>query len=645
MFEKYSNLVETTYQVCDKYCEKIYLQYLEEEKYMSVSFRQFRERFEYLAASLYHLGFRKSDKAAIISDNRWQWIVSDMAVLSLGGADVPRGSDSTADEIGYILEHSESKFCFVENVEQANKILGLTNRPKHLTTVILLTEAKKDIKVPIHAGITVHTFDELVKQGEKLRTELEIKLQEIRASITGDDLATLIYTSGTTGTPKGVMLLHKNFMHNVRNLPKVMPITEADRWLTILPVWHIFERTIEYIILALGCRMAYSKPVAKYLLPAMLAIKPTALASVPRVWESLHTGIIKAVRSESKLKYGIFRFFFMVGVAFQSCRNVLVDRLPRFEIEFFLVTAVRWLFALAGFIVLFLFDRLGDLLVFSKIRTKTGGCLRIPVSGGGAMPPHIDRFFSIIKIDILEGYGLTETSPVIGVRVPKNKRMFTIGQPIPETEVSIRDEHGVPLSNQHQKGVVWVRGDLVMAGYYKDKKHTDEVMTKDGWFNTGDLGRMSYQGDLQLTGRAKDTIVLIGGENIEPEPIEAKLRENDMISQCMVVGQDKKMLSVIIVPESEKLEQWAHENGIKYHNMDELCSNSKIQVEYKRIVDSKISTRNGFKSFEKIFCLMLLPEPFKVGEELTHSLKMKRNFITEKYKNKIELSCYAQFGK
>jgi len=644
MFENYKTLNEIFLQAYERFPNKIFLKYLKDEKWEGFTFKEVKEMRDFLAASLYNRGLRKGIKVGIISDNRWQWLITDLAVLSLGAVDVPRGSDSTAQEIIYILDHSEATFCFAETPAQADKILSYKEEPHFLKFLILFTGTKDELKEEVPSSIKIERFDDLIEEGKTLISSLKEELKREEDSTKEDDLATLIYTSGTTGQPKGVMLLHKNIMHNVKNLPDIMPIKSEDVWLSILPVWHIFERTVEYCLLALGCQMAYSKPTANYLLPALENIRPTCIASVPRVWEALFTGILKRTKSESKVRYYLLKFFVWIGTIFWHCKMLFLDGFPRFHKQFFLFNIFERLIGLTGCIILFIPDLIGDVLVFRKIRKVTGGRLFLPISGGGALLKHVDKFFSAVKIKIYEGYGLTETSPVIAVRTPKNYKPFTVGKPIPKVEVEIRDEEGRRLKNQHEKGIVWCRGDLVMPGYYKDPEKTSQVLTSDGWFNTGDLGRISLTGDLQLRGRAKDTIVLVGGENIEPEPIESKLKESPMIHQCMVYGQDMKRLSVLIVPDEEVLVEWAKSQKIEFNSIEELCNNEEVLKEYKRIVDSKISTHNGFKSFERIFTILLLPEAFKIGEEMTHSLKLKRNVIAEKYKNLIELKCYAEYG-
>jgi long-chain acyl-CoA synthetase len=276
------------------------------------------------------------------------------------------------------------------------------------------------------------------------------------------------------------------------------------------------------------------------------------------------------------------------------------------------------------------------MIVFKKIRHLTGGSLRGPISGGGALPEYVDNFYMAIKMEILEGWGLTETAPVNGVRTFETKVPRTVGPLAPGVKIMIGDEFGKPLANQSDKGIVYLKGDNIMAGYYKEPKKTKEVFTKDGWFNTGDLGRMTLSGSLQLCGRHKDTIVLLGGENIEPEPIENKLLECPAIYQVMVVGQDKKVLGALIVPAFDNLESFAKKHDINYKSIEDLCRNNLVIEEVKKEIKSKVNERHGFRDYERITFFTLITRPFEPGVEMTHSLKMKRDVIAEKYKKIID---------
>ncbi|HOJ64293.1 MAG TPA: long-chain fatty acid--CoA ligase [Spirochaetota bacterium] len=645
MYDNLKTLIEVIYNSQKTFGDNDFLKYRESSNspFKSITFNQFVEFMESMAASLYDLGVRKGDKVGIVSDNLYKWLIIDMAILSLGAADVPRGSDTHKNELAYILEHSDAKFCVVEDPEQADKVLSISENIKNIKDIILLTGDLKDIKNPNPNNIRFHHFDELLEKGKELRESLKDELKKIRDSVTENDLATIIYTSGTTGLPKGVMLLHKNIMQNLHAMPEVVPVVPGkERWLSVLPVWHVFERTVEYCVMITAGVLAYSKPVAKYLLPDLAEIKPTYMASVPRIWEALYNGIVANVKKGSAVKKIMFNFFISIGLIFTKAKRVFLGWNPLFKKEFFLIKFFKKVGALFVMFLLFGFDLLGNILIYSKIRDKTGNCLKGPISGGGALPEYIDNFFSTIKINILEGYGLTETSPIVGVRDYYRPVARTIGKPSPGVEVMIGDDNWNPLPNQHEKGVVYIKGDLVMAGYYKNKEKTDEVI-KNGWLNTGDLGRLTITGELQLLGRAKDTIVLLGGENVEPAPIEDKLLEDPLISQVIVVGQDKKTLGALIVPAKENLEEFARLHGIHYSSFEELCKNRIIIDKFAKIIKHRISLQNGFRNFEKISCFELLPNPFEVGKELTASLKMKRNVIFEKYKDLIE-NMYRKMG-
>lgn len=643
MYWNIKTLVDLLYYCNERYGKFTFLKFKVNNSFESISYNEFTDIVESLASSLYELGVRKGDKVAIISDNMYKWLITDMAILSLGGVDIPRGSDSTSSEISYILKHSDSKFCFVQDPEQADKVLSFINEIPEINNIILLTGSLDEIKNSNKDKVILSHYDDMLKKGEELKVKYSSTLKELRETITREDLATLIYTSGTTGLPKGVMLLHKNLMHNVHSLTDVLPYIEGkERWLSVLPVWHVYERTLEYIIMSMGAIMAYSKPTAKHLLPDLSEIKPTYMVSVPRIWESLYSGIINNMKKESQLKRDMFYFFTNIGKIYIHFYKSLTGKLPVFRRPPLFLLILDKLFSLFVVISLFIPRQLGDILVFSKIRLKTGGKFRGMISGGGALPEYVDRFFSGIGVHILEGYGLTETAPIIGVRSFKTLVYKTVGKPAPGVEVMIGDENWNRLKNQHEKGIIYIKGDLVMAGYYKNQEKTNEVL-KDGWLCTGDLGRLTISGEIQITGRAKDTIVLTGGENIEPEPIENKLLEEQLIQQVIVVGQDRKTLGALIVPQKDNLEEFARSKEINYKDFDDLCKNQIIIDDFAKVIKNKINFANGFKSFEKITCFALLSTPFEVGKEMTLSLKMKRNVIMDKYNAVIE-DMYSKIG-
>jgi len=317
----------------------------------------------------------------------------------------------------------------------------------------------------------------------------------------------------------------------------------------VLPVWHSFERILQYLILQSGATIAYSKPVGSILLADMQAVQPHWFPSVPRIWESVKDGIYKNIKQSSKVKRVLFRFFVGVGESFAYFRNHLLGRYPRFSPRNRVLEIVA---AIVPFLLLAPLWALGDILVYKKIKTKLGKNFIAGVSGGGALPGAVDRFFDAIGVLILEGYGLTETAPVLGVRLKTHPVIGTVGPVHRGTEIKIVGESGEILG-PGQKGVIHVRGPQIMMGYYKRPDLTARIMDKEGWLDTGDLGMLSYDGEIKITGRAKDTIVLRGGENIEPLPIEQRLAESSYIQQAVVLGQDEKYLAALIVPKQANL--------------------------------------------------------------------------------------------
>jgi long-chain acyl-CoA synthetase len=631
MYNDIKNLVDLMYNSAKLYGDSIFLNYKQNGVFIPIKFSEFPVIVEELAASFYDIGIKKGDKVAIISDNLYKWFITDMAILSLGAIDIPRGSDTTPQELSYILKHSDTKFCVVEDIKEADKVLSTIENFPDIKKMILLVGNIDDVKNENKNKVELYHFDDLLQNGKTLKMKHADILKNYRESIKDSDIVTLIYTSGTTGMPKGVMLSHRNLIFNVHAYTEVLIVHPGkDRWLSVLPVWHVFERAIEYIAMGMGAMLAYSKPTAKHLLPDLAEIKPTLLAAVPRIWESLQQGIVANMKKEPALKQNIFNISIKIGTMYSQSMKVFRGKEPLFKHEFFLTFLFKRTIALFLIIFLFIPDLIADVLVFSTIRKKTGGLLKQPISGGGALPEKVDTFFAAIKMNLHEGYGLSETSPIISVRNKKSMVSKTVGFPAPGLELMIGDDEWNKKANQHRKGLIYVKGPLVMEGYYKDEKKTNDVLKND-WLNTGDLGRLTIKGSIQIVGRAKETIVLTGGENIEPTPIEEKLSENPLINQVMVVGQDRKALGALIIPEKNKIEEFAQNHHLQYKTYRELLDNPKVIEEISKIVKHQISSWNGFKNFEKITCFKLMEKPFDVNDELTSTLKMKRNYIAKKY--------------
>jgi len=694
-------------------------------KFAPITYQEFYKKVEIFGTGLLSIGIEKFDHVGLVSDNRFEWIIADMAIIGLRAADVPCSGNSSSQDISFKLNHSEAKAIILEGETQFSNFYKIAKDLPKIKNIILYDRIKvfsekedtpewtiptnfeengeiskkfkteielliknrnkniflsekakiflekylekniesilKDLGSKDTAGsakdelskrvviiekeynknhsLSIFSFDEINRLGEKLLAEGDTKFSEISKTALPEDLVTIIYTSGTTADPKGVMLTNSNFIHNIRVTPPTQKLNKEDRYLSILPSWHIFERTVEYIALSTGASTAYSKPFKQVLLPDLKAEKPTVMVSVPRIWESVYKGIMDKAKKGSALKKTMFNWAIGVGEEYKKAEGILNNTLPLFDRADYtseektqakkIVKSLGWKY------------RLADKLVFKKIREVIGGELRFAISGGGALLETVDIFFNAAGIVVCEGYGLTETSPVLTARNPENYIMFTVGSPLPEVEIKIvdKDNYDKELPNS-EVGIVLTKGLMVMKGYYKNEEKTKEVI-KDGWFNTGDLGKKTYDGKyLQLVGRIKDTIVLRGGENIEPHPLEDRLKESEYINMVIIVGQDKSRLGALIVPDFEALKTYTEKEDIEYKNIDELINHPKVislfQKEQKRL----ISKEHGFNPYETVMGIALLPHEFTVETgEMTETLKMKRFEIHKKYKEEIDRIC------
>ncbi len=598
--------------------------------FQSITYRDAYRTISALGTGLHKIGVKRGDHVAIISDNRMEWLITDIALLGIGAIDVPRGSDSTTDEIAYILEHSESTVVFAEDAAQVKKIITKKNVIKNISKLIVYSGREKLTKKEQEA-CEILSFDEILEISEsEFEAHPDFFDKEVdKGSI--EDIATLIYTSGTTGTPKGVMLHHGSYIFQLDRVYDYVDVKEGHIFLSVLPVWHSFERAVEYIILNAGATLAYSKPIGAIMIPDMAQIRPQWMASVPRIWEGVRASIFRNVNKEGGAKKVLFVFFVTVGTTWVFLFNMSAGRLPSFK------RRMRWLDVALSIIPLILltpFKLLGDALVFSKIKAKLGGKFIAGISGGGALPPYVDQFFQAAGILLLEGYGLTETGPVMAVRMQKHPVGSTVGPLFPDIEYKIVDRKG-ELKGPGEKGTLYVKSEQVMKGYFKQPEATKEIL-KDGWLNTGDICIMTHHREVRIIGRSKETIVLMGGENIEPVPIEDKLNASEAILQNIVLGQDKKFLGALIVPDMEILKEVAAQEGISYIQQEELLDDPEIQEYIDNEIQAQVNIKTGFKPFECIFRFKILPKPFEVGKELTQTLKIRRNLVYKMYAKEIK---------
>lgn len=583
-----------------------------------VSFRELYERGLCLATALIDLGVEAREHVGLLGDNRYEWILADYGVQLCGAADVPRGRDVTDREIEYILDHAEARVSFVETRQLLQRIEPLRGKLPHLRTLILLEPVDE-------APEGVLRLADLLTRGTALRAEGDRRAEERVAGVRGEDLFTLIYTSGTTGVPKGVMLTHANMISQVENIR--MDIRCTDRVLSILPVWHVYERVFEMLSISRGCCTYYTNP--RHLAEDLANVEPTFMGSAPRLWENLHQRILKRAREAHPVRRALFHTAYFLAhhykesVFYLTRRHLFLKPVHPVKAAAGMVFhALRWFLLLPwyGFF---------NAAVLEKLRLVVGGQFRASVSGGGALPREVDQFFNYLGIPVLEGYGLTETSPVIAVRTEKKLVIGTVGILLPDTSVRIADpdtgkmlypDESDPHLGRGRQGEIEVKGPQVMRGYYKDKEATNRAF-HDDWFRTGDLGLVTFNDCLRIVGRCKDTIVLSSGENLEPGPIEARLGQSDLIEHIMVVGQDRRFLTALIVPTQRASAEF-----------DEKALRDALAKEIRE----RVSTDKGFKAYELIRDFRILPDDFSVGDELTNLQKLKRHVVAEKHRELID---------
>jgi long-chain acyl-CoA synthetase len=598
--------------------------------YQPTSFRQLFEDGLALATSLIDLGLKPGEHVGLISDNRLEWILCDYAVILAGCADVPRGTDISPAEITHILTHSDARFVFIEDAGVLEKLDRVRSSIRGLERVILM---EADVRAPAD----VLRLRDLLATGKKLREAGDRRAEERIEQIRPEDLFTIIYTSGTTGTPKGVQLTHANMTSQVRNLP--FELSPSDRALTILPVWHSYERVFEMVAISMGTCTYYTH--LRTIGEDLKTVRPTVMASAPRLWESLYQKLMNRIDQAPPIRRKLFH-----AAQFCTCR---VKRAERFfqgqELDLQGLQPIERILRGAGhltrWITLQLPYRILDKLVLAKLREAVGcSAFRGTISGGGALQPHVDEFFNFIGIPVLEGYGLTESSPVLAVRTWTNLVIGTVGPFYPETEIRIVDlESGRVLypdrsradQGRGRSGEIHARGPQIMLGYYKDSEGTARVL-HDGWLKTGDIGMVTFNDCLKIVGRCKDTIVLLNGENVEPLPIESKLTHSSLIDCCLLVGQDQKRLGALIVPALDGFRS----AGLIAANLVELAANPKARSLMESEIRSLISLEAGFKSHERIADFRFVTKPFEVGQEMTATYKLKRHVITKQYASLID---------
>ncbi|WP_027370730.1 AMP-dependent synthetase/ligase [Desulfovermiculus halophilus] len=565
----------------------------------------------------------KGSKVFLLSDNRYSWLVTDLALISLGAVSIPRGSDTPAQEVEYILDHSQADFLIVETSSLAVQHADLI-ASRALKGIFVIDDDQRQFLPP-----TILTYSQILSDRNISPHDVRTVLSQGR-DLRPNDLVTIIYTSGTTGLPKGVMLTHANIMHNVVHLPSLIAVSSNDRWLSILPSWHIFERTAEYIALAHGCCLVYSS--VRTFAADLATYRPTVVATVPRVWEALYTKVNSTLKKSSPRQARLFSYLVNIAAAFRRNRRILRKQLPRFSRPNPLADLGRrgW----AGIqMVLLALPYLVARKKLSLVQEKFGGRLRLAISGGGSLPAYLDEWIDAVGIRIVNAYGMTECSPGIAGRGLDCHVFGTIGPPFPLTQIRIADDNDreVPPGRE---GEIQIKGPQVFGGYFQNPEANAKAFTPDGYFRSGDLGRRTLSGELVITGRAKEIIVLSSGENIDPTNIEATITRFPFVQDAVLVGQDKKGLGALIVPDVEKMREFVAEKMDQPDpDPEQILQDRQILERVKKEINKLLNTRTGFKSYEKLQSIHFLSQDFKLGEELTNTFKKKRHVIEQKYKD------------
>ncbi|NJN63146.1 MAG: long-chain fatty acid--CoA ligase [Coleofasciculaceae cyanobacterium RL_1_1] len=601
---------------------------------VKVTFRELYAQIQQFAAGMQALGIVPGgsedddpQRVAIFADNGPRWMVADQGTMMAGAANVVRSSKADRDELLYMLDHSGSIGAIVEDLATLRKLEDDAESEFKFDPqlwVVLLSDETPPSEPDRPRKIL--NFSQLMALGHG---QTPTPHQHDRTT-----LATLIYTSGTTGKPKGAMLTHGNLMQQISSFGAIIPIAVGDKALCILPTWHAYERTCEYYLLSQGSTQIYTS--IRYFKTDLTTFKPQATIGVPRLWESLYEGVQKSFRAKSAKQQTLINFFLTLSQTYLEARNLsqglTLEATPPSLAT--ILTAKLTATALAPL------HALGDKLVYGKVRAATGGNIKFFVSGGGSLARHIDHFFAIVGINLLVGYGLTETAPVLAVRRIEANIPGASGPPIRDTELKIIDLETRKTLPRGDRGLVLARGPQIMRGYFRNPEATAKAIDGDGWFDTGDLGCLNHNNHIILTGRAKDTIVLSNGENIEPQPIEDACLRSPYIDQIMLVGQDQKQLGALIVPNFEAILIDAEAAGIavKPDQTPPIALDTPELIKLlRRELDREVRDRPGFRADDRIGPIRVIAENFSIENgQMTQTLKIKRPVVTDRYHELIE---------
>jgi long-chain acyl-CoA synthetase len=562
--------------------------------YRDVSAAEFAARVERASLGLVALGIVPGDRVALLAENRLEWAIADYAILCARAVTVPIYPTLLPHQIEYQLQNSGAKIAFASTKAQIAKLTSIQPALPDLAHLVAFDPP------PPSTPHTMH-IDDLIARGADVARTAPERHRELGMAVDPEDLASIIYTSGTTGVPKGVMLSHRNIASNVAAMAAIMDFGPRDTCLSFLPLSHILERMGgHFAMLHRGVTIAYAESVES--VPVnLLEARPTMVIGVPRLFEKMRSRVLMSVASAPAARQQLFQWALATG--WEAAELRMSGKQPGFGLQVKCEVARR--------------------LVWKKIHARLGGRPRLLIAGGAPLSPDVARFFFSIGVTLLEGYGLTETSPVIAVNTKARTRIGTVGPPVPGTEVKIAPD-----------GEVLTRGPGVMMGYYRDEAATEEAITRDGWFHTGDIGQLDADGFLSITDRKKDIIITAGGKNIAPQPIENRIKESPYIAEAVMVADQRKFPVALIVPDFAALRSHAEREGIAFTSDEDLCKQPEI-LDLVRSEVNRLSTE--FAPYERIKKIALVDHEFSITTgELTPTMKLKRKVITEKYRPLID---------
>ena len=592
------------------------------ENWVEISYKHVLDNADAISSYFLEMGISKGDRLALIIENSVDWIFYDQGLQQIGGVNVSIYPTLSETEIEYILNDSGAKTLLAGSPFLFRKVLKIANNCPNLQRIIPVFDDYQKYLPDSELNAGVISLKSLIEEGEKTLNQYQKKIEIAREAILPSDLTSLIYTSGTTGTPKGVMLTHSNFVQNVKVCLEQIPvINKDDLFLSFLPLSHVFERTATYhVCCAVGSKIAFAQSL-ELLAKNMAEVKPTVMSCVPRLLERIHDKAMKNGTSAGGLKAKIFLSSIETGKEFREVHEA--GKKPS------LILGIK--------------KSIAEKLVFSKIKEKTGGRLKFMLSGGAALPKNVGEFFGNLGIKVLEGFGLTETSPVMAVTEYHRQVYGTVGRIIPGIEVAIQDvENKNIISTQTNEsfdenfecieGEIIVRGHCVMKGYWNKPLETAEVIDKDGWFHTGDIGRY-YKGNLQITDRIKNMLVNAYGKNIYPTPVENTYLKSPKIEQIFLIGDKREYVTAIVVPSKEVLQETFNLKEEFFQEQDSFIRDQNI-LEWLNADIRKYS--NELAKFERLKSFLVKRNPFSIEEgEITPTLKAKRKVIENKYSEDI----------